>query len=86
MVSLILGIIAGGIALLFATITAINVIRQPAGNQTIKDIAHAIQEGSFAFLKREYTYLLIFVVIIFAVLWVFVDADVLDKFNSTKIC
>ena len=77
--SLSTGLIAGLVALLFGGWLAMNVMRQGQGNETMQSIARAIQEGAWAFLRREYLYIAVFVVAIFAVLWIFVDADVLDK-------
>ena len=77
--SLLLAIIAGVTALLFGAILASGVLRQSQGNEKMQEIAKAIQEGSAAFLRREYAYIAVFVVSIFIVLWVFVDADILSK-------
>ena len=80
--SLSTGLIAGIAALLFGLLLTRNVMRQDQGNETMQNIAKAIQEGSSAFLRREYAYLAVFVVAIFVILWVFIDADVLDKINK----
>ena len=72
-------LIAGVLALLFALYLAVRLIRQDAGNETVREIGKAIQEGAMAFLAREYRFLLIFVVVVFVILWVFIDADILDK-------
>ena len=48
----------------------------------MKQIGSAIQEGAMAFLAREYAVLSVFVLIIFAILWIFIDADVLDKIKG----
>ena len=73
MESLILAIVAGGVALLFAGGTAIRVMRADAGNQRMRDIGDAIREGSGAFLRREYLVLLPFVIIVAGVLWGLID-------------
>ena len=72
-------LIAGVLALLFALYLAVRLIRQDAGNETVREIGKAIQEGAMAFLAREYRFLLIFVVVVFVILWVFIDANILDK-------
>jgi K(+)-stimulated pyrophosphate-energized sodium pump len=38
-------------------------MKQPAGNAKMQEIALAIQEGSRAFLQREYTWLAVFVAV-----------------------
>ncbi len=57
----ILGVIGFVIA-----IVIYNVIKaQPEGNDTMKEIAEAIRNGAMAFLKREYSVLAIFIVLVF---------------------
>ena len=72
-------LIAGVLALLFALYLAVRLIKQDAGNETVREIGKAIQEGAMAFLAREYRFLLIFVAVVFVILWLFIDADILDK-------
>ena len=73
MESLIVAIVAGGVALLFAAGMAARVLRADPGNQRMRAIGDAIREGSGAFLRREYTVLLPFVLIVAGVLWVLID-------------
>ena len=75
---------AGVIALLFAAWTARRVLAEDEGTDTMKTIARAIQEGAAAFLRREYTFLSIFVVIVAVALAVFVDYDILDRFGEQR--
>ena len=79
MISIIISFAAGGTALLFAIALVMYILKQDEGNETIREIGKAIQEGAMAFLKREYAVLGTFSLIIFAVLWIFIDADVLDR-------
>ena len=46
---------AGLVALLFAVYLIFWVLRQPEGNDRMKEIAKAIQEGAQAYLNRQYT-------------------------------
>src|SRR5579864_2091808 len=46
---------AGLLALLFAVFLILWVIRQPQGNDRMREIAKAIQEGAQAYLNRQYT-------------------------------
>ena len=73
MESLIVAIVASGVALVFAAITTVRVLRADAGNQRMRAIGDAIRDGAGAFLRREYTILLPFVLIVAAVLWVLID-------------
>ena len=60
-----------------------NVVKRKVKNKELSEIAGLIQEGSAAFLKREYAILTIFVLSMFVILWVVVDGDIFNKFNSS---
>ncbi len=60
--------IIGIIALAFAFYKAGQVSKKDQGTERMQEIAKHIQDGSMAFLKRQYTSLGIFVVILFVVL------------------
>ena len=55
---------AGLLALIFAGILIYRVMQVDQGNETMRRIAVAIQQGAMAFLRREYTYLAAFVIIV----------------------
>ena len=76
---ILLAVVAGIVALAFALYLAINVTRQDPGSEEIQFIGRAIQEGAQAFLKREYTLLALFVVVIAIILAVFIDFDVTGR-------
>ena len=79
MTSIVISFAAGATALVFAIALVMYILRQDEGNETMREIGKAIQEGAMAFLKREYAVLGAFSLIIFVILWVFIDADVLDR-------
>jgi len=54
--------------LLMAVITYFIVKRQPEGTELMRSIAEKIHHGAFVFIKREYSIISIFIVIIFLVL------------------
>ena len=76
---LLLAIVAGVVALAFAAYLAWKVMQSDEGNERVRFIGNAIREGSMAFLSREYRLLAVFVVVVFAIIWVFVDYDILNK-------
>ena len=76
---LLLAIVAGVIALAFAAYLAWKVMQSDEGNEQVRFIGNAIREGSMAFLSLEYRLLSVFVIVVFVILWVFIDYDVLDK-------
>jgi K(+)-stimulated pyrophosphate-energized sodium pump len=55
--------------LLFAMLLFGYVRSQPAGNEVMQELAEAIHSGAMAFLKREYSVLIPFVVVVAAMLY-----------------
>lgn len=49
------------------------VLAEDQGNQTMREISHAVQIGAAAFLRREYTYLAGFVVVVALVIGAFLN-------------
>jgi K(+)-stimulated pyrophosphate-energized sodium pump len=64
---------AGALALIVALMLSRFIKKQPAGNEKMQEISDAIAAGAMAFLKREYKVLIIFIIILSAVLWYFLD-------------
>jgi K(+)-stimulated pyrophosphate-energized sodium pump len=54
---------AGGLALLLAVYYSRAVLAAPRGNERMVEISDAIRDGAMAFLKREYTWVSVFVVV-----------------------
>ena len=61
----------GVLSILFALILRAQVKKASEGDAKMKEIAEAIREGSRAFLRRQFKYILIVGVIIAALLWFF---------------
>lgn len=61
--------IIGFLGIFFALLLYFRVKRYPRGTDIMNAIAEAIHSGAMVFLRREYTFISIFVIIIFAVLW-----------------
>ncbi|MBM4434747.1 MAG: sodium-translocating pyrophosphatase [Chloroflexi bacterium] len=80
METLFAGLAAGALALGFSVLTAKRVMAEDAGDERMRGIAALIQAGAAAFLRREYSFLAVFVAAVSAVLAVFVDLDVLGRF------
>ena len=75
-------IVAALVALVFAVVATQRILGEDQGDETMRSIADQIQIGAAAFLRREYTFIAIFVVVVAVVLLLFRDLDVLDKLDS----
>ena len=64
------GLIGGALAVLYGVALTFWVLAQPAGNERMREIAAAIQEGAMAFLQRQYRTVGIVAVILAIVIWV----------------
>jgi K(+)-stimulated pyrophosphate-energized sodium pump len=62
------------IALIYGAVTIKWVLAQPSGNDRMREIASAIQEGASAYLNRQYTTIGIVGVILFILIWVFLSS------------
>ena len=84
----IVALVASLVSLAFAAFLAYKVVGKDEGNDQIRFIGKAIQDGAMAFLSREYRLLAIFVAIMAVILAVFVDLDVtgrIDKPSTSSI-
>jgi K(+)-stimulated pyrophosphate-energized sodium pump len=79
MESILLAIAAGAVGLVAAGLLAMRVLKQPQGNDKVRAIGDLIQEGSSAFLRKEYSILAVFVAVIFVILALFIDYNILDN-------
>jgi len=62
-------IACSALALLYGVVTAIQVLAADAGNERMREISAAVQEGAAAYLNRQYMTIGIVGLIILAVLW-----------------
>ena len=57
-------IACGVLAILYGILTSRSVLAMDAGSERMQEISAAVQEGAAAFLKKEYTWVSGFVVVI----------------------
>jgi len=60
--------LSGIVSLAFAIFLSIRVIREKPGNELMQEISNMIEKGAMTFLKREYTALVFFVILVSSIL------------------
>ncbi|MBU2219220.1 sodium-translocating pyrophosphatase [Patescibacteria group bacterium] len=68
-------IFSGLVAIGFAFFVRMGILKNPQGNEKMVEISLAIQEGSKAYLKRQYKTVSVVAVIIIALLWIFLNLN-----------
>ena len=66
-----IAIACGVVALLYGLITTQQVLRAPAGNARMVEVAAAIQEGASAYLRRQYMTITVVGVVVAAIVFTF---------------
>jgi len=66
--AILLALAAGVLALVYGGVTAAWIIRQPDGNDRMREIAAAVQTGAKAYLNKQYTTIAIVGVVLFIVI------------------
>ena len=64
-------IAAGVLAVLYGIVSTIAILRLPAGNARMQEIAAAVQAGAKAYLNRQYTTILVVGIVLFLILGFF---------------
>mgnify|MGYP001297441351 CR=1 FL=1 len=63
----------------FALMTLGWIIKQPTGTERMNKVANLIEIGAMSFLRKEYSILAVFIVVVAILLWVFIN-------HSTAVC
>ncbi len=70
---LIFALVCAALAILYGLLSIKKVLSMPAGNAEMQRIAAAVQEGAAAYLKRQYTTIGLVGVVLFVLIWIFLD-------------
>jgi len=66
-------IIVSVLSLLVALLLSFYILKKPAGSPKMQEISEAIHQGALTFLRKEYEVLAIYLVIVAAILYFFID-------------
>ena len=69
--AVLVGLVGAGAAVLYGLWLTAWLLKQPDGNERMKEIARAVQEGANAYLKRQYTTIAVVAVVPFILLGVY---------------
>ena len=71
MTGLMFALICAAVAIAYGAVSSRWILAQSGGNERMREIAAAIQEGAEAYLNRQYTTIVIVGAILAVVIWVF---------------
>lgn len=76
----------GIVSLIIAFLIYNYVKKQPNGSQVMKDLEELIHEGAMTFLRKEYTALSVFIVVVFILLSAFISVKTAVAFLTGALC
>ena len=66
-----LALVSGGVTVAYGMYLTTWLLKQPAGNERMREIAQAVQEGASAYLKRQYTTIALVAIVPFVLMGVY---------------
>lgn len=61
------------VGLVIAYLIYLHIVKQPAGTEKMKEIADMIHDGSMVYLKRQYSIIVVFIVVVTIALTIFIN-------------
>src|SRR5262249_49720123 len=69
--AVLVSLVGGSVAVLYGVYLTLWLLRQPAGNERMRQIAAAVQEGAAAYLKKQYTTIAVVAIVPFILIGVY---------------
>jgi len=82
---LVVPIICGSLALIVNVFIVRGIPKKDTGDKVMKEIVNHIEEGALAFLKKEYVYLAVFIVIVFIAILLFFNIQTAIHFQGVLL-
>lgn len=79
-------ILTGIIAICVVAFLIKDILNRDAGNERMKEISGYIEEGAMAFLKKEYSYLTVFIVVVALTIMIFLNIKTAIAFVAGALC
>ena len=74
-----LGLVGAALALIFAVVQARKVLSFSEGTELMQKLAASIRKGANAYLKRQYSTVLKIFIVVFVILLILAQVDMLDN-------
>jgi len=62
------------------------IMKQPVGNETMEELSDMIHDGAMVYLKRQYTILIVFIIVVFSLLFWKLDWQTATAFLGGAFC
>ncbi|RJR29556.1 MAG: sodium-translocating pyrophosphatase [Candidatus Latescibacterota bacterium] len=76
----------GVLGMIIAVLTYFSIMKKPAGNDLMRKLSDRVHHGAFVFLRREYSIISVFIVVVFAALAILLGIWTAVAFLAGALC